>query len=99
MVGLNPLAALALAALVSLGVYALARPWALNQLSGQAEPSAERMFDSLYRAARALEQSPDQAVDQLTALLREVFDRPFAEVAGVLGEGPLGPEDASNFHA
>ena len=73
-VGLNPLAALALAALVSLGVYALARPWALNQLSGQAEPSAERMFDSLYRAARALEQSPDQAVDQLTALLREVFD-------------------------
>ena len=72
--GLNPLAALALALVVSLGVYAAARPWVLDQLAGPGALSAERMFDSLYRAARELEQAPGQAVRQLTGLLREVFD-------------------------
>ena len=72
--GLHPGAALALAMLVSLGVYALARPWVLGQLAGPGTLSAERMFDSLYRAARALEESPSQAMRQLTSLLREVFD-------------------------
>jgi len=72
--GPHPVAALALAALVSLGVYALARPWVLGQLAGPGTLSAERMFDSLYRAARALEESPSQAMRQLTSLLREVFD-------------------------
>ena len=72
--GLNPVAALALALAVSLVVYALARPWVLGQLAGPGALSAERMFDSLYRAARALEQSPGQAARQLGGLLREVFD-------------------------
>ncbi len=72
--GLNPLAALVLALVVSLGVYALGRPWVLGQLAGPGALSAERMFDSLYRAARALEQSPGQAAHQLGGLLREVFD-------------------------
>lgn len=71
---LHPLASLALAIGLSLTVYALARPWIQGQLAGSGVLSAERMFDSLYRAARELEQSPGQAGRQLTALLSEVFD-------------------------
>lgn len=72
--GLHPLVAVGLALLVSLGVYLLARPWVLQQLAGPGAWSAERMFDSVYRAARALEQSPGQAEQQLGNLLREVFN-------------------------
>ena len=72
--GLHPLAALGLALLVSLGVYLAARPWVLHQLVGPGQRNAERMFDSVYRAARALEQSPEQALPLLGTLLREVFD-------------------------
>ncbi len=72
--GLHTGVAMVLALAVSLVVYALARPWMLGQLAGPAALSAERMFDSLYRAARALEQSPGQATRQLGGLLREVFD-------------------------
>lgn len=74
MLALNPLASLALALTVSLVVYALARPWVQDQLAGSGVLSAGRMFDSLYRAARELEQSPGQAGRQLTRLLRDVFD-------------------------
>lgn len=68
--------ALALAAplVASLAVYAAARPWIRNHLAGTTALSGERMFDSLYRAARALEQAPDQAEELLAALLREVFE-------------------------
>ena len=72
--GLHTVVVLVLALAVSLGVYALARPWMLGQLAGPVPMSAERMFDSLYRAARALEQEPGQATRQLAGLLREVFD-------------------------
>jgi signal transduction histidine kinase len=71
---LHPLSSLALAVGLSLAVYALARPWIEGQLAGSGALSAERMFDSLYRAARELEQSPRQAGRQLSALLCEVFD-------------------------
>lgn len=72
--GLHPLGALMLVLATSLGLYALARPWVLGQLAGPAALSPERMFDSLYRAARALEQSPGDAGRLLGTLLREVFD-------------------------
>jgi signal transduction histidine kinase len=71
---LHPLTSLALAVGLSLVVCALARPWIQGQLAGSGALSAERMFDSLYRAARELEQSPGQAGRQLSALLCEVFD-------------------------
>ena len=58
----------------SLTGYAVARPWIRSHLAGTAALSGERMFDSLYRAARALEQAPDQAEELLAALLREVFE-------------------------
>ncbi len=68
------LAALLMALLVGLGLYHLARHWIVRQLTGSVTVSAERMFDSLYRAARELEQSPRQASEQLAGLLREFFD-------------------------
>ncbi|MEK8050354.1 ATP-binding protein [Ideonella sp. DXS22W] len=68
------LAALLMALGVGLGLYHLARHWIVRQLTGSVTVSAERMFDSLYRAARELEQSPRQAGDQLSILLREFFD-------------------------
>ena len=66
--------ALALALVASLVFYAAARPWIHSHLAGTVALSGERMFDSLYRAARELEQAPDQAERVLSALLREVFD-------------------------
>ncbi len=74
LLGQHPLAVLGLALLVSLAVYLLARPWMLQWLAGPVPLGAERLFDSVYRAARALEQSPRQATQLLAGLLREVFD-------------------------
>ncbi len=71
---LSALASLLLAMALSLVLYAAARSWILGQLAGSATLSAERMFDSLYRVARELEQSPGQAGRQIGRLLREVFD-------------------------
>ena len=71
---LRPLAALVLALAVSLAAYRLARPWILGQLASSGTLSGERLFDSLYRAARAIEQTPEQAARLLGDLLREVFD-------------------------
>jgi signal transduction histidine kinase len=51
-----------------------ARPWIRSHLAGTVALSGERMFDCLYRAARELEQAPDQAEQLLATLLREVFE-------------------------
>jgi signal transduction histidine kinase len=71
---LGPLASLLLALTGSLLVYRAARSWILHQLAGPGTLSAERMFDSLYRVARELEQAPEQVARHLSGLLREVFD-------------------------
>jgi signal transduction histidine kinase len=71
---LSPLASLLLALTGSLLVYRAARSWILHQLAGPGTLSAERMFDSLYRVARELEQTPEQVARHLGGLLREVFD-------------------------
>ena len=71
---LGPLVSLLLALLISGALYLMLRSWILGQLTGSAALSAERMFDSLYRVARDLEQAPEHAVHQISGLLREVFD-------------------------
>ena len=71
---LSPLTSLLLAGAVSLAVYAIARPWILDQLAGAGALSAEHMFESLYRVAREFEQAPQLAGLHLSGLLREVFD-------------------------
>ena len=63
-----------LAGVVALALYLSARSWMLNQLAGAGTLSAERMFESLYRTARELEQSPEQASRRIGELLRDVFD-------------------------
>ena len=70
----GPLLSLLLALLISGALYLMLRSWILGQLTGSAALSAERMFDSLYRVARDLEQAPEQAGRQISGLLREVFD-------------------------
>ena len=74
LLAVGPMAALLLTLAVSLAVYAAARPWVHSHLAGTVALSGERLFDSLYRAARALEQTPGEADRLLTTLLREVFD-------------------------
>ncbi len=71
---LNQLASLSLALLSSVAIYAAGRHWIVRQLRGSGALSAERMFDSVYRVARVLEKSPEQAAAQLAGLLREIFD-------------------------
>ncbi len=71
---LGPLLSLLLALLISGALYLMLRSWIVGQLTGSAALSAERMFDSLYRVARDLEQAPEQAAHQISGLLREVFD-------------------------
>ncbi|WP_144289967.1 sensor histidine kinase [Ideonella sp. A 288] len=71
---LGQFASLALALFVSLGLYAAARQWMLNHLSGTGVATAERTFESLYRAARALEATPNQSTEHVARLLQELFD-------------------------
>ena len=71
---LDNMVSLLLALGVSAGLYLLAKRWVLSQLTSSAGISGERLFESLYRMARALERAPEQAGQQLTALLGEVFN-------------------------
>jgi signal transduction histidine kinase len=68
------LASLTLALFVTLGMYVAMRQWLINQFTGASMPSAERMFESLYRAAREIEAAPRRAEDQLSRLLRELYE-------------------------
>lgn len=54
-------------------MYSALRSWILGRRTGAAAMSAERMFDRLYRMARELEQSPEQARRQIADLLQELF--------------------------
>ncbi|MBI5255285.1 MAG: histidine kinase [Burkholderiales bacterium] len=71
---LGQFASLTLSLFVSLALYAGARQWLVSQLLGTGVLTAERMFESLYRAAREIEAAPRKAGDQLTRLLRELFE-------------------------
>ena len=71
---LDPSASLLLALGSSAALYRLVRRWIAQQLPGAEGMSAERLFDSLYRVARALELEPEHAERRIGALLREVFD-------------------------
>ncbi|HYE71273.1 MAG TPA: ATP-binding protein [Aquabacterium sp.] len=68
------LASLTLALFVTLGLYVAMRQWLVSQFAGSSMLSAERMFESLYRAAREIEAMPRRAEDQLARLLRELYE-------------------------
>ncbi|HUG25857.1 sensor histidine kinase [Piscinibacter sp.] len=67
-------ASLTLSLFLSLGVYAGARQWILNQLLGNSMLTTERMFEQLYRIAREVEARPERAPSLLSRLLRELFE-------------------------
>ncbi|HJV95988.1 MAG TPA: ATP-binding protein, partial [Albitalea sp.] len=67
-------ASLTLSLFLSLGVYAGARQWILNQLLGNSMLTTERMFEHLYRIAREVEAHPERTPKLLSQLLRELFE-------------------------
>jgi len=67
-------ASLTLSLFLSLGVYAGARQWILNQLLGNSMITTERMFEQLYRIAREVEAHPERTPKLLSQLLRELFE-------------------------
>ncbi len=71
---LGPFASLTLSLFLALGLYIGARHWLMAQFTGSSPPSAERMFESLYRVARDIEVDPAKADVHLVRLLQELFD-------------------------
>jgi signal transduction histidine kinase len=67
-------ASLTLSLFLSLGVYAGARQWILNQLLGNSMLTTERMFEQLYRIAREVEAHPERTPGLLSQLLRDLFE-------------------------
>ncbi|MEO7151926.1 MAG: ATP-binding protein [Burkholderiaceae bacterium] len=72
--GYAQLPAFALALLLASATYAGVREWVLEQLRGRSLFTTERMFERLYRLARAVETEPEKTPALLTSLLCEVFD-------------------------
>src|SRR6185369_844001 len=67
-------ASLTLSLFLSLGVYAGARQWILNQLLGNSMLTTERMFEQLYRIASEVEAHPERTPSLLSQLLRDLFE-------------------------
>jgi signal transduction histidine kinase len=71
---LGQFTSLTLALFVSIGLYAGIRQWVISHLAGTSTMSAERSFESLYKAARAMEATPAQAVDHVARMVNELFE-------------------------
>jgi signal transduction histidine kinase len=71
---LGQFASLTLSLFLSLGIYAGARQWFLNQMIGSNMLTTERMFESLYRIAREIELNPAKTAEYLARLLRDLFE-------------------------
>jgi signal transduction histidine kinase len=91
---LSNFTSLTLALFVSLGIYAGLRQWLLNQMMSRERITTERMFEHLYRIARELQLNPQSVGEQLTRLLRDIFEPLEATLAArhssrtrVIGDG------------
>ena len=71
---LGPFTSLALAVGIALAAYAAARQLATGDLLGSKLPSAERVFEHIYRAARDVRARPARYHTVLGQLLRTLFD-------------------------
>jgi signal transduction histidine kinase len=71
---LGHFASVALSVFLSLGVYAGARQWVLNQINGNSLLSLERSFEKVYRVAREVEIRPERHDVLLLSLLRDLFE-------------------------
>ena len=70
----GPFVSLAIAAFVALLLYGGARQFILSRLLGNNMLTTERIFDHLYRAARALQSTPERYPLLLAQLLRDLYD-------------------------
>ena len=59
---------------LSLGLYAAARQWILNQLLGSKTLTTEAVFERIYRMAREVETHPGRVSSLLAQLLQDMFD-------------------------
>jgi signal transduction histidine kinase len=71
---LGQFTSLTLAVFLSLGAYAAARQWILNQMVGANVLTTERTFEQLYRVAREVQEQPSRYAALLAQLLRELFE-------------------------
>jgi signal transduction histidine kinase len=71
---LGNFASLTLALFIALAIYAGLRQWLLNRMMARARLTTERMFEHLYRMARAVQARPHSVGEHLVHLLREIFD-------------------------
>jgi signal transduction histidine kinase len=71
---LGNFASLTLALFISLAIYAGLRQWLLNQMMARERITTERMFEHLYRIAREVQAKPQSVGEQLTLLLRDMFE-------------------------
>ncbi len=71
---LGQFATLMLSLFVSLAVYSGVRQWMLNQLQGSSMVTTERMFEQLYRIARAVEAQPERTPALLSQMLCDLFE-------------------------
>ena len=71
---LGNFASLTLALFIALGCYAGMRQWLLNQLTARERVTTERMFEHLYRITRKVQSKPQTLSDQLSRLLRQMFE-------------------------
>lgn len=85
---LSQFASLTLSLFVSMAVYAGARQWIVDQMLGSSVLTTERMFEQLYRIARAVEAHPEHSAALLSGLLRDIFEP--IEVAVVASESGSG---------
>lgn len=74
LLSLSQFASLTLALFLSLAAYAGARQWLIDRLRGQRLHTTERMFEQLYRSARAIEAHPERSADMIVQLLRNLFN-------------------------
>ena len=70
----GPFVSLAIAACVALLLYGGARQFILSRLLGNNMLTTERIFEHLYRAARALQSTPEQYPLLLAQLVGDLFD-------------------------
>lgn len=71
---LSQFTSLTLALFTAVAVYAGARQWIMNQVMGSTMLTTERMFESLYRAAREIESTGANGLEQMSRLLAELFE-------------------------
>lgn len=71
---LGQFTSLTLALFMALAVYVGARQWVLDRLRGSQMHTTERMFEQLYRIARAVEAHPERSTELMLQLLCDLFD-------------------------